>query len=241
MRRGYGTAFDSVHVAIIGVVDLGGNAANGRLAIAHHAKKKAGLLIEIQRGVNAVRASALHHVDQPVLPNSHGFIFFHGLAGRRRQIADGGRHAHAPIRKNALDLSGKGKLCVQLRAIQLAAGQLVFAENGQWCAQPGFVAVEGSDAVAAFRLFWKDDGRGALIREFRDDLDLSSLSKATEAHAGTGGHVAFHLGRQALSPSDCLDVLVEDFLGGRLALRLDEDVIHILRDRAVHVLHRRRG
>src|ERR1035438_8162635 len=27
--------FDSVHVPIIGVVDLGGNAANGRVAIAH--------------------------------------------------------------------------------------------------------------------------------------------------------------------------------------------------------------
>src|SRR5215471_7000500 len=72
--------FDSVHVSIIGIVDLRGDAANRRVAIAHFAKQQVRLLIEIQGGVNAIWASTLQNVDQPVLPDSGGFIFLHGLA-----------------------------------------------------------------------------------------------------------------------------------------------------------------
>src|SRR5215471_1373016 len=178
--------FDSAQVPIVGVVDLCGNAANGRIAIAHQAKEKARLLIEIQGGVNAMRTPPLYHVHQAVLPKSHDLRFFHGLAGRRRQIAYGRRHAHTQIRKGGFDLCGKGKLCVELSAIQLAAGYLVFVENGQRCAPPGFAPVEGPDAVAALRFFRKNDRSDVLIRELRGDLDVPSLSETTEADAGTG-------------------------------------------------------
>src|SRR5579872_5843085 len=54
---------NAAHGAVIVVIDLGRNAADGRPAVTYHSPQQPRLLVEIQSYEKAARAVALHHLD----------------------------------------------------------------------------------------------------------------------------------------------------------------------------------
>src|SRR5215469_8274569 len=226
---------DSADIAIIGIIDLSGNASDGRFAIAHHAEKQARFLVEVQGGQSIARARPLHYIEQPILADGHHTDLLRRLAGWPGQIADSDRHADAQIGEGLFDLPRKTELRIQLCAIQFTAGQWVFAKDGEGSYQPTFGAVERPGADAACGSVREIDYGGALIGEFGEDLDPSSSSEAAEAHTFALGDVALQAG-QSLDPANRLYILVDDRFCFGLTGHLGEDVIHFLRRRAIHKL-----
>src|ERR1700694_1600412 len=94
---------DSLDVAIVGVVNLRGNPADGRPAIAQLPQQQARLAVEVQRRDDAIRAVALHNLD--IVTRQCQFRLLRRLAGRPGKILDHGRQADAPILEDLFDLS----------------------------------------------------------------------------------------------------------------------------------------
>ena len=94
----------SVDVAIIGVVDLRGNAADRRVPVTQLAEQQPGLAVEESRHQKAPRPGSLHHIDVVTLVQCHALLQ-RRLAGWRRKVANGSRRAGLQIRENLLDLA----------------------------------------------------------------------------------------------------------------------------------------
>src|SRR5262245_55359524 len=95
----------AVDVAIVRIVNLGGNAADRRGRIPDHASQQARLRVEVERREEASWPAALHH-DEIAIADA--------LAG-----------AAAPVRQRLLDLPRKRQLSLEPRAVELSAGELV--------------------------------------------------------------------------------------------------------------------
>src|SRR5881396_1621112 len=90
---------DPADVAIVGEVNLRGNAADWRVAIPQLTQEQAALLVEVQRDEKAPRPRSLHDIDYVGLLRCY-VLLERCLTGWRRKIGNGGRGTGSQIREN---------------------------------------------------------------------------------------------------------------------------------------------
>src|SRR5262245_61668676 len=100
---------DASDIAVVGVVDLRRHAANRGWPVADQARQQVGLRIEIQGGEEAPRPGSLYHDEVA--------------------IAEAARRSAAPVGQRLFQLARKRQLRLEPRPIQLAANQLVLAQQ----------------------------------------------------------------------------------------------------------------
>src|SRR6185369_14177127 len=157
-ERVFERELDAVDVAIVGVVHLCRNAADGGRAVAHYTHQQSSLGVEVERREEAARAAALHHLH-----------FF---------IADAIERANAPTAERCLDLPGERQQRIEPGAVEFASGQVVGREQTARGFDPTGAAVVGAGAVAALRVIFEGDLRGALIRGLRENLKRTAAAEA---------------------------------------------------------------
>src|SRR2546421_742529 len=135
--------FDAADVVVVGVVDLGRHAPDRRGTVANHPCEKTSRGIEVQGCEKTSRAASLN--------------------GKKIAIADAPHCAPAPVAEGLFDLPWKTQLRFQARPVQLAADQLVLAEQAARRPDPASATVERPCAEAAFGMVLVRDQRGPLI------------------------------------------------------------------------------
>src|ERR1019366_7971028 len=136
---------DAIRLAIIGVVDLGGIAPNGRVGVAHLPQQQAGRLVEVKPH----RRLALARADQCI-----------GWA-----VADLFGMPHAESAEDLLDVRGEVEIGVEPGGFGFRPRHV--ARRAPGIPEPSALAVEGGDTVARRRM---RHGH-ALIWSFGEDFD----------------------------------------------------------------------
>src|SRR5262249_49758026 len=93
---------DSVDIAVIGVVRLPGNAADGSIGVDHRAHQQACFRVEIHRSEETSGTSALNNIDWLII--------------------DTVRIARAQIGEDLLDAAREGQFGIQPHTIQVISG-----------------------------------------------------------------------------------------------------------------------
>src|SRR5262245_25620750 len=205
---------DTGDVPIIIEVELRRHAAHRRVGVANDPSEQARLHVEIQRRGETAGAGALENID--------------------RAAGDFTRQRRTPVGEQLPDPARYGQLRVQPGAIQFSSGQVHHGHRSDRRREPAVVTVEGHRLVAELLV---DDQR-ALVGSFDIEFDRALEASSEQSGRALAG-IAREL-RQALGPANRLDVLVENLVGGRRALRLQEEIIGRPVDWfAVHDIERR--
>src|SRR6185369_17306432 len=142
-------------------------ASRRRRPVTNHSPQKIRLRIEVEGGQQAARSAALN--DEVIL------------------VINDAIQSVPPIGESCLDLPGEGDLRLQAEAVQFFADDFVLGKQPARRFPPAGFAVERPDAFAAFRMIFKTDRNGALIRRLRVDREFAFAAEAAVALAGTGG------------------------------------------------------
>src|SRR5204862_8032026 len=107
---------DSIHVTIIGVIDLSRNAADRRAAVAQLPQQQPGLSVEVQTYEKAAWSRSLHDIHRVTLAQ-RDVLLKRSLAGWSRKIRNRGCCAAFYLRKDLLDLSRYRQLRIETRPV----------------------------------------------------------------------------------------------------------------------------
>ena len=181
--------FNSRNEAIIRVVNLRGDDADGRVGIAHLPHEQACLLVEVQLDASLAPAGLLNHLHRMIVN------------------ADRGK-ARTPL-ELLLETRWKRQSTVHLGARQISSRKRKYAHQLVVCSDPAVSAVVRTDAVSALQM----NDRGELIGGIGVDVDGDLLRDAVKAFVASLGDKALELGELRRS-ANRLEVFVQNLVGG---------------------------